>query len=371
MTKIYLPNAKQSGVYKVAELRENDQLLSEFGYSNALAVTTAMLTATNQAVVQGLSVIAETTTNLTEAAPIANAVRMEEVDEFGNVRTQRASSSASRSFPMKLRAFATGWTDHFALVGTVRDLIRMNEDAQLAYATANREDMLAALLNPVSSNVHDIILLPTIQRRTLDGVKVVPLYNGDDEVPGVNANGKTFGSGHNHYLYSAALSNDAVQGQVDTVAEHSTNANIVLHISEADAAAFRALPNFAADTAAGVIVMRADGVISTDTLNTGNTGDRKIGYFNAMYPVFVKPWMPAGYSLALDLNAPKVLKRRVPEQRVLQGLRLKGQEGNTVLTARTWEALFGFGVSNRGGASVLQFNSTNSKYNAPVNQYEE
>lgn len=357
MTKrIHLPRARQTGTYNLADLRASDQSIAEFGVPNALAVLTALLATYNAQMNQSLTALVEYTTERVEAAPVPQGIRMERTDEYGNARTQKAGNSAGRGFPLASMQVATGWTEHFAKIGTVSAFVQMTEQAQLAHTAIVREDLARALYNPVERPLTETLVLPPYNSANVfTDVKVKPLYNGlDGEIPPVSPSGKVFGSNHNHYLGSDGLSVSAVDALTNTVGEHSVGNNLIIYINEADAAAFRGLTGFASNTVAQVIGPNGQ-VQTTVNLDVSQTDDRHIGFTASGIPVHTKPWAIPGYALCINLNGPRALKMRRPAQAVLQGLRLKGQEGNTVLQAQTWEAIHGFGASNRGAAAILHF----------------
>ncbi|EYB67027.1 hypothetical protein DEIPH_ctg052orf0022 [Deinococcus phoenicis] len=352
---LYLPRVGQTGTYNLADLRANDQTLGDFGIPNALAVLTAQIVAYNAQMNESLARLVEVTTERVEAAPVPAGLRMVRTDEYGNAATQKGGTTEGRGFPLETMQVATGWTEHFGLVGSVRDFMQMNDQAQLAHTTAIREDLARALYNPQERPVTETLTVgPFVRPEVFANVKVKPLYNGDDEVPPLGPNGKRFEAGHNHYLASDGLGETAVDELTTTVGEHSTGNSLVIYINEADAAAFRALSGFASNTVAQVIGPNNQ-VQTNVALDVSRTDDRHIGFTASGIPVWTKPWAIPGYALCLNLNGPRALKMRVPAQAVLRGLRLKGQEGNTVLKAQTWEASHGFGASNRGAAAILNF----------------
>lgn len=355
IARIHLPRARQTGTFNLADLRASDQSLAEFGVTNALAVLTAQITAYNNLLTSSMAALVDQTTERFEAAPIMAGMQMVDVDEYGNSRTQKGGSSAGRGFPLMTKQIATGWTEHFGLIASVSQFVAMNDQAQLAHTQAIRTELSKAFYNPTSRALTESLVLgPYVRPEIIGGVQVKPLYNGDDEVPPVSPNGATFSSGHNHYLGSDGLSNAAVDALTQTVGEHSTGNSLIIYINEADAAAFRALPGFAVATVAQVIGPTTQ-VQTSVNLDVSQTDDRIIGYTAGGIPVRTKPWAIAGYAICVNLNGPKALKMRQPAQAALRGLRLKGQEGNTVLKAQTWEATFGFGASNRGAAAILHF----------------
>lgn len=361
----------QTGTYSLADLRANgaygNQTLAEFGVPNALAVVNTLTQQYNQRLTQSLTSLADTTTERFGSEAVGGAVRMERVSEYTNVRTQKAGSSVGRGFPLHAFNAATGWTEHFEAITTVASFVQMTEQVQGANDDMTRNEIMVALFRPDERDIEeDIISDLNIRREVIEGGKVKPLYNGDGEIP-VTANGSKLPGTHSHYLGSNGLSNEALDVAVQTVAEHSRGNQIVINISEANVADFMALPGF--------IPARLDGTtpalgqqVANFTLDLTQNDSRNIGYTKSGYLVRTRPWVPKGYAVPWNLaaNASKVLRVRVPTATVFRGLRLRGQEGNTILKARTWENQMGVGVSNRGGAAVLKFDAADGRYAVPA-----
>ncbi len=367
---LHVPRLAQTGTYTLADLRANgtygSQTLAEFGVPNALAVVNTLTQQYNQRLTTNLTALADTTTDRFVSETIGGSIRMERVSEYTNTRTQKGGKSVGRGMPLHAFNVATGWTEHFEALTTMSSFVQMLEQVQAANDDMVRSELMVALFNPEERDIEeDIISDFEIRREVIEGGKVKPLYNMDDEVA-VTANGTKLGA-HSHYLGSNGLTNAALDVAINTVAEHSRGNQIVVNINEADVATFMALPGF--------VAARLDGVTPSLTTATANftldltqTDNRNIGYLKSGHLVRTRPWVFQGYAVPWNLgaNASKVLRIRIPKARVFQGLRLRGQEGNTVLKARTWENQLGAGVSNRGGASILKFNAADGQYAPPA-----
>ncbi|WP_155300952.1 hypothetical protein [Deinococcus kurensis] len=355
IARIHLPRARQTGTFNLADLRASDQSLAEFGQQNALAVLTAQITTYNNLLNSSMAALVGMTTERFEGEPIMVGMQMVDVDEYGNSATQKGGSSAGRGYPLLTKQIATGWTEHFREMASVAQFVAMNDQAQLAHTQAIRTELARAFYTPTERPLTESLVMgPYVRPEVISGVKVKPLYNGDEETPPVSPNGTVFASGHNHYLGSDGLDNAAVEALVQTVGEHSTGNSLIIYINEADAPQFRALPGFVSATVTQVVGPTTQAQ-TTVNLDVTQTDDRIIGFTAGGIPVRTKPWAIAGYAICLNLNGPRALKMRQPEPVRMRGLRLKGQEGNTVLQAQTWEATFGFGASNRGAAAILNF----------------
>lgn len=364
--RIILPahTSRQTGTYQISDLRANYMSVYEFGMANALAVVTAQLTAYNATLAASLAALTETTTARTEASPGTSNRRMQPVDEFGKVRTQKTGKAYGRGFPLERFQDATGWTEDFWARASVADMMVMTDSVQLGHTNEVRNQLAGALYNPVQRQLREYVD-PAIGYQILDNVYVKPLANADGEVPSVGPSGQSFDGNHNHYLFSNGLTDAAVESLSNTVGEHSTGNSLVLYVNMVDASKVRALPGFVPATIAAVNP-GANITTTTTPLDVTRTDDKFIGYTAAGIPVYIKPWALQNYMLCINLNGPRAIKRRVSDVALLRGLRIKGENGEVNLFARYWEDNFGFGVSNRVAAAVLYFATNASAYVAPA-----
>ena len=371
MKRIVIPQhvARQTGTYNIQDLRNNYLSIYQFGLNNALAVVTQQLAAYKYSLDGSLATLTETTTERTEAAPSVISRRMAPVDEYGKVRTQKAGQNYGRGFPLERFQDATGWTEDFMVGASVRDMVVMTDSVQLAHTNEVRIGLAQALYTPVQRILREYVD-PAIGYQILTNQYVMPLFNGDGEIPSVGPSGQQFDGTHSHYAAVDALSAGDVDTLTNNVGEHSTGNQIVLYINQANAAQVRALAGFVAATIAQVI-NPLTGAVTTANLDVSRTDDKFLGYTGGGIPVYIKPWALLNYLLCINLNGPKVIKRRVSKIPLLQGLRIKGVNGEVNLFSQYWEDSFGFGVSNRASAAVLYFGprpagAPSAVYVAPV-----
>lgn len=356
---LHVPRLAQTGTFQLSDLQEGGayggMTVAEFGVPNALAVADQLTVAYNERLTRSIMTLAEVTTERYDVENVAGGLRMRRTSEYSNTETQRGGTIEGRGFPLISNGVATGWTEHFDQIATVGAFVSMTLGAQAANDTRIREDLAEALYDNQERPLYESLKLDSrLPLEMITGVKVKPLYNGDGEEPPPSPMGKRFDGTHNHYLSSNGLSNEGVDALAQTVGEHSVGNRIVIEINEADAGLFRALPGFVPAVVAQVTPGAGQATTSTNLDNT-QTDNRLIGYTASGHPVWTKPWAIAGYAVASNRNGARAIKMRVPRQAVLRGLRLKGQEGNTILKAQTWESIYGFGASNRGAAAILQF----------------
>jgi len=345
--------ARQTGVLSLQDLRANGLSIYTFGLNNALAVVSQQLGAYNYSLNSSLATLTETTTERTEASPGTINRRMAPVDEYGLARTQKAGKNYGRGFPLDRFQDATGWTEDFMAAASIGTMVTQMDSIQLAHTNEVRIALAAALYTPVQRVLREYVDVAT-GYQILTGQYVMPLYNGDGEIPNVGPSGQSFDGTHTHYTAVDNLTASDLDTLANNVGEHSTGNNIVIYINQVDASKFRAMANFVAATVAQVI-NPLTGAVALDNLDNTRTDDKFIGYTAGGYPVFIKPWALQNYALCLNLNGPKVIKRRISKIPMLQGLRIKGMNGVVNLFAQYVEDSFGFGVSNRAGGAALYF----------------
>lgn len=354
-SRIIVPRhaARQTGTYNISDLRNNYLSIYQFGLNNALGVVQQQLAAYKSSLDSSLATLTETTIERTEAAPSVISRRMAPVDEYGKARTQKAGKNYGRGFPLERFQDATGWTEDFMAGASVRDLVVMTDSVQLAHTNEVRISLALALYTPVQRTLREYID-PAIGYQLLANQYVMPLWNADGEIPSVGPSGQRFDGTHNHYVAVDTLTGTDVDNLANNVGEHSTGNQIVIYINQANAGQVRALAGFVPATIAQVI-NPLTGAVTTANLDVTRTDDKFLGYTAGGIPVYIKPWALLNYLLCLNLNGPKVVKRRVSKIPMLQGLRIKGVNGEVNLFAQYWEDSFGFGVSNRSGGAVLYF----------------
>jgi hypothetical protein len=337
-----------TGTHTLADLqRITDQTVTQFGIENVLPVIQAELEAHNRVLNENMAAFVQMTTEREEAAGGSTSFDMEEADEYNRPRSQKPGDPYKVGYPLRRFTAAAGWTAEFFNIATPATLAERLLEVQAAHARELQRGIRAALLRGTNYDFKPYI---ADLRDTVVNVKA--LYNADGDVPPLGPQLDSFVGSHNHYLANASLTNAAVAGLINTVAEHSLNANIKIWINKADEAAYHALTDFRPHIDIRERP-RLDQNVSALALDTGNVNNRAIGLINGA-EVWIKPWMVANYSVAVNLSAAdKPLKKRETVQAARRGLRPIAEVANFPLQANVFEALFGFGAFNRGAAAVL------------------
>ena len=330
-------------------LAATQQSLIAYGEDRAWSEIAALLAAHNEQMTDMMAGLVERSNDRLRRYGTAASKTMQELDEFGRPQAQKVTAGATLGFPLRLYGDALQWTRKFMQTG--------GSAAQLAAEMTSILDsdrrltlyeMKRALFTPTNTTFAD---------RLIDNIDipVKALVNADSATLPIGPNGESFnGATHTHYLFTAGASLAAadVSGLISTVREHTSMGRVDLYINSANETAMRGLTGFVGHIYG--YISRGGGAttdVTNQSLSPQNPGDRSIGFFGES-EVFVKPWMPSGYVLAINsgaAQAPLVLRTR-PGAGDLQ---LVSEFADHPLQARAYEREFGVGVYNRVGAAVL------------------
>jgi hypothetical protein len=350
-----------TGTHTLADLqRITNQTVTQFGIENVLETVRAELAAHNRVVNEAMSGFVSMTTEREEAAGGTLSFDMERADEFNRPRGQKPLDPYKVGYPLERYTAAVGWTAEYFNLASPAALAARLIEVQAADVRQKQRDIRRALMTATN-----IDFVPYIDDIRDTAVNIKRMYNADGTIPPLGPQLEAFDGTHNHYLNAASLTNAAVSGLVNTVAEHSLNASVQIWINKADETAYRGLTDFRPHLDVRERP-RTDQSTSVLTLNTGNINNRAIGLINGA-EVWVKPWVVANYSIAVNLNAgDKPLKMREALEPMRRGLKPIAEIANFPLQARVFESLYGFGGFNRGAAAVL-FVGAGGVYVTPAN----
>lgn len=347
-----------TGTHTLEDLKSiKDKTAVAFGLDAVQDVVTADLAAHNAVLADQMAAYAAPTTMREAADGTGNLLQgvMELADEFSRVRTQKDGKPGKVGFPLHKRQYAIGFTADYLREAPLADVATRILGAQRAHIQAHLTDMKKALFLPTNRTFSDYLV------DDMD-LSIKALYNGDGTIPALGPNAEEFGGSHSHYLGSATLTTAALDALILTVAEHNGNADVRLHINVAQESVVRGLAGFipAVDPR---VNLGANAAVAVSPLALGNRGNRVIGYYNGA-EVHIKPWVPASYVAAVDVNAPaRALAMRQPVDPGQQGLRQVALIVTYPLQAQYWESKFAYGVKSRGAAAVLFIG--NATYAAP------
>ena len=354
--------ANDTGIYSIAELlnsRFASDLAVGFGFETITDILRQDLTQWNAQVTDQMSSLAMITTDRQGLTGTSTGMKGSKLDEFGSGKTKVERPGATGGFPLDRYGYPVGWTQRYMRMATVSDLAIKAQQVQQAFLRDIRFELRVAIFTSSNRSKNDI----HVDNQT---ISVKAFLNADgDPIPDSPQDGTAFdGSTHTHYLAEAAFSAAGAVSLIDTVIEHSTNADLQVVIHRADASDWIALENTDGWVPADNI--RIDEPArggSTTRLVRNTTSNRYIGSLNEA-DVWVKPWGLPGYSFCYDAMAPKPLGYRQDVTTGFQGLVLVQDLFLNPLTTQFFEALFGVGALTRTNGAVIQH--TNATYQDPT-----
>jgi hypothetical protein len=281
---------------------------------------------------------------------------------------------------------ATGdWTVQFPLedFGAAIQI----DDVSFAYMTLADYDLHLGTVMRQDMNTHRFEMLRALFNNTArpftdelwGALTIQPLANGDSvyypPVVGAEVNAP-----QNNYLGVAASAiaftdaNDPVPTIVNQIEQNfgtpTGGSKIVVFCNQAQTPYFQGLSNF--DTVPNRFVEYGANV-SLATVMKFPDGTPIIGrYLGETDSAIIMEWrfIPSGYLLAIHLDAPKPLKRRIdpPETSLGTGLQLIVEDVHSPIWRSTWRDRFGYGVGNRlnGVAMDLTASGGANTYTIPA-----
>lgn len=326
----------------------NNTNVAAYGEDRVFAEIQAALDAHNRMTDEMLGDFVERSTDRQRRYGGTDSMAMDELDEYGRADAQKITAGATVGFPLRKYGLSLQWTRNYLREATPAELAAATIAAMDADVKAIQREVKRALF--LSTNV-------TFVDRLVDGISlaVKRLVNADSQPIPLGPNGESFtAASHTHYLYTAGVSLAAADltALVLAIREHAASGQVVVNINAAQEAAVRALTGFQAITPVFVTPATSAAAV-VEAYDTGNIGDRKIGYFGPNYAeVWVKPWVPAGYLHAWNSGGPAPLVMRTRNANT-GALELVYEDEVHPLRAKGWEREFGVGVWNRTNGAAL------------------
>jgi hypothetical protein len=283
----------------------------------------------------------------------ADTAIVQELDEWGRADASKGSTSGNLGFPLRLYGSTVQWTRTYLARATVADLA-----AQLdAHAAADIVNFRTLLRTVFFTNTNTASYLDRLDSKLTYTLRA--LLNADGQPLPMGPNGQTFdGSTHTHYLGSATYTAGATQTLIDTVVEHGVDGKVVVYIARADETTVRGFSGFAPYLDNRITVTGA-AQIGSVSLDVNNPDNRAIGVFGGA-EVWVKPWIPANYAVALDIGGSrKPLGIRVRSGSLTSGpgaFNKIDEHGHHPLTAQHFGREFGIAAFGREKAAVSRMN---------------
>lgn len=233
------------------------------------------------------------------------------------------------------------------------------------HLNAKRHEVLYRVFNNTQDTFtdkrHGTLTIETLANG--DGVLYPPVEGSEDEAI------------ENHYLESGYASasisdtNNPIKTIVEDLVHHGVNRTndipCAVLINPAQQTVISALTDFV-PYVPPAILRGAD----TDqvAMPPRNLPGKIIGYLPGYAWISVWNWMPSGYLVGVNLEAPQPIKMRIdPAETGLGGggLQLLPEERNGVLTFNAWRLRFGLGAANRLSCVVMEL-GTGGTYTIPT-----
>lgn len=347
-------------------LKSNFQNVAEYGEDRAFEDFENLRQAHNRNWMEMAGSFVDRTTDRLRRYGGSVLMGMEKLDEFGTPHPQKVRAGSNVGFPLYLFGAALQWNRRYFLNATVAEWATQVESlftADIANLIIEVKKALFTATNyfstdPLVDNLGNTGLGTGVQ------LPVKALANADGaEIP-VGPNGETFdGSTHTHYLFTATLTADGQTALIKTVAEHFAAGRAVIYINQAQETAYRALSGFVPYTDLRIQLPITSTTAPGKFLSPVDLFNRAIGIFGSA-EVWVKPWVPSNYQVAVMNDQPAPLCMRTRNANAA-GLELVSESDSHPLRARKYEHEFGIGAWNRVAAAVSYSNS-GSAYASPT-----
>lgn len=345
-------------------LAANGQTVYQYGEDNAFQAIANELQQHNNlfaAMVGDFGLV--TTTDRVRRYGANAAMKVEDLDEHGVGDAQKVTAGIDIGFPLRRKGLTVQWTlDYFRRVSTPEFAAQFTA-AQNADLRGIETEVKRAIFTPTSNT--------TYKDRLVDNVTlpVRAFLNADSlSIPSA-PDGTTFdGSTHTHYkgYASSAVAAADIKNLISNVTEHGVDGEVRLLINQAQEATIRGFSASGEFTPfTDTRIVQGSGVTyAQGALDMININNRAIGVFGAAV-VYVKPWVPANYYVALDSgdsnNAPLIMRQ--PLDAEFGQFRLVSDDENHPLRANMLAREYGIAPWQRQKVAVLYGGA--STYSAP------
>lgn len=338
-------------------LAASQQSIVEIGEDKIFEAFQSDLAAHNVLVREKYSDLVEFSTDRRKRYGGSDDMTMEDLDELGTPEAQKVQAGVTVDFPLWRVGIGLQWTRHWFRNHVASELA--------AQYTAVRD----ADVRRIDLEIKRAFFIPTnysVQDKLVDwaDLDVVRLVNADGMPIPNDPYGNAFNPNtHTHYLANAGISDTVVTNLVETVVEHYLRGTLTLYINRAQESFFKDTSNkftpyLPVEIIGSNVVNQARNNLATNTLY-----NREIGvYGDQAAKVWVKPWIPSGYILAImkGVRKPLVWRTRGGGQ---GNLELEYDDEVHPLRAKALAREFGIGIWERTAAAVLYVGG--GSYTAP------
>lgn len=285
---------------------------------------------------------------------------IDELDEWGAADASKAQAYGNVGFPLRIYGGTVQWTRTYFETASVSKLAADLD----AFALADIMRFQSVVKAVLFKNTNTTSYIDRLQTKRTYALRA--LLNADGQSIPDGPSGASFdGSSHTHYLATATLTTASLSALIDTVVEHGIDGNMVVYIAKANETAVRQLTGFAPYLDARITVTGAN-QIGNASLDVNNPDNRAIGVYGGA-EIWVKPWVPDNYQVAVDARATvKPLAVRTRNGSLTTGsgaFRILAENENFPLRARSIGREYGISAYGRHKAAVAR--SNNASYAIP------
>lgn len=349
-----------STIFGVLGIQDRDTTVDSVGQRTVYEAVTELVnryTADSEAATRVF--VQEETTIYQENYFLPGGGMMQESDRLTRPGAVKPEGYYTVAYDLRDARDQVAWDDISLAYLTLNKLNTALQTVIIRHANWRRFQILKHLLNGTNATFTDEIRGSLTIRRlaNTDSTTYAPVI------------GALSGADDNHYLesgYASASISDTNNPYVtlrNEVEEHFGTSNMVAIINNAQRTVTEALTSFVPPARVGV---REGDATAVATDAPAGVPGRFIGRVDEV-AVFEWRYMPANYIVALDLNQPAPLKKRIDEPTGIRGrgrLELVTTQDEFPLHESFWRAREGYGVANRLAAAVMEL-GTGGTYSIP------
>lgn len=345
-----------TGIMTIEDLlKVTNASIVEYGLDKIYELVSRDLANYNGQVSEMMTELCKTTTKQGEVFNLASDSEFTQTDEFGIPVAQKSSGSFEVAYPLNKYNYGLGWTQEY---------IDTKQPAELAasYTTLQAKDkknIVRIIKKAIFNNTNY-----TQKDEHYNGINLTVrrFWNADSSNVPTNSAGTSFdGATHTHYKAVAASgspTNAEIDALVSNITEHDLTENVGIYINASNVATLEGITSTKFKKLRSDLMVYNASDVTRDALAITDISNYQVGIWDGLYPVFVKPWVPANYITALALGAEKPLAFRESTYSNLQGLRLDALVSVMPLVAQNAVRYAGVGVSNRSAGAVLYTGNT-------------
>jgi len=348
-------------IYGLLGIEDRDTTVDSVGQRSVFEATTEILARHNADVAAAVvAFVQETTTVYQESYFLPGGGMMQKATRLTRPGAVKPIGSYTVAYDLEDFRDQLAWDDVALAYMSLAKYNVALQNITMRHLNTVRYNILKHLLNPTNATFIDEIRGSLTIRRlaNTDSTTYPPVIGSDT------------GADDNHYLASGYTSanisstNNPFPTVREELEEHFGQGDPVMFINNAQRDKIGALPDFIPVSMPQVQEGSATPTI-TGGVPTGIPG-QVIGRVDDVW-VSVWRWIPADYSLTVDLAQPAPLAKRIDEPTNIKGrgiLELVAEQQEFPLQESFWRCREGYGVANRLNGVAMKFTATT--YDAPT-----